>query len=190
MKDLSNSLAYNVLEDLQKGGAISKVEMDLFKSKYKKLHEFVLQTYENETSFRTRAKDLNNKLTAEKIRLEKTTKESQDDQQSIQQLTDQIQEIQSEFEIAQDRDMVLQVQISELEHEKSEKERQLTEREEEMLRQQESRDQQRLEEYNERCTAIDAETATNKQHQNELDAEYRKICTDPQRIQKQAEKFE
>jgi chromosome segregation ATPase len=203
-----------VLEDLQKSGAISKVEMDLFKSKYKKLHEFVLQTYENERSFRMRARDLNNKLTSAKIQLEKTTKESQDDQQSIQQLTDQIQEIQSEFEVAQDRDMVLQVQISELEHEKSEKERQLTEREEEiraasepklrecrdeirqiqeeleMLRQQESRDQQRLEEYNERCTTIDAETATNKQHQNELDAEYKKISTDPQRIQKQAEKFE
>ncbi|CAK0904875.1 unnamed protein product [Prorocentrum cordatum] len=186
-QDLSNSLAYNVLEDLQKGGSISKVEMDLFKSKYKKLHEFVLQTYDNERKFRTRARDLNNKLTAEKIRLEKTTKESQDDQQSIQQLTDQIQEIQSEFEIAQDRDMVLQVQISELEHEKSEKERQLLEREEEiraaaepklrecrdeikqiqeeleMLRQQESRDQQRLEEYNERCTLIEAETATNKE---------------------------
>jgi chromosome segregation ATPase len=188
--------------------------MDLFKSKYSKLHEFVLQTYENERNFRKRAKELAHRLTSEKIRLEKTTKESQEDQLSIQHLADQIQEIQSEYEVAQDRDMVLQVQISELEHEKSEKERQLEEREAErhaeveprmqkcrdeikqiqdeldMLKQQENRDQERLEDFSEKATAIEAETNENKEHHKALDAEFKKLSSEPGRIQKQSEKFD
>merc|ERR1711948_189437 len=119
----------NVLEELQKDGSISKPEMDLFKSKYAKLHEFVLQTYENEKQFLARAKHLNHRLMSEKIRLEKTTLESQEDQKCIQQLSDQILEVNNEYEVVQDRDMMLQIQLSELEHEKREKQAQLEERE-------------------------------------------------------------
>ena len=39
--------------------------MQLYKSKYAKLHEFVLQTYENEKNFLRRAKELNHRLMSE-----------------------------------------------------------------------------------------------------------------------------
>merc|ERR1711972_814173 len=110
-------------------GSLSKAEMDLYKSKYAKLHEFVLQTYDNEKNFLARAKQLNHRLMSEKIRLEKTTLESQEDQACIQQLSDQILEVNNEYEVVQDRDMMLQIQLSELEHERREKQAQLEERE-------------------------------------------------------------
>merc|ERR1712060_307205 len=91
--------------------------------------EFVLQTYENEKQFLARAKQLNHRLMSEKIRLEKTTLESQEDQKCIQQLSDQTLEVNNEYEVVQDRDMMLQIQLSELEHEKKEKQAQLEERE-------------------------------------------------------------
>mmetsp|Transcript_7070 Transcript_7070/g.9863 ORF Transcript_7070/g.9863 Transcript_7070/m.9863 type:complete len:90 (+) Transcript_7070:61-330(+) len=55
IKDLKQSLAYNILDSLQQDGSTTKAEADLLKSKYAKLHEFVLTTYENEKNFLARA---------------------------------------------------------------------------------------------------------------------------------------
>lgn len=43
-KDLERSAAYNILDELYRNSSISKAEMDLYKSKYAKLHEMVIQT--------------------------------------------------------------------------------------------------------------------------------------------------
>mmetsp|Transcript_120131 Transcript_120131/g.299687 ORF Transcript_120131/g.299687 Transcript_120131/m.299687 type:complete len:926 (+) Transcript_120131:87-2864(+) len=214
MKDLGKSVAFNVLDELHKEGSVSKAEMELYKSKYAKLHEFVLQTYENEKNFLARAKQLNHRLMTEKIRLEKTTLESQEDQACIQQLSDQILEIQSEYEVVQDRDMMLQIQLSELEHEKREKQAALEEREVErqaeaepklqrardecdvlqkeieMMRQQKEGYQSKLQEYDKRIQDLDSETAANKTVHKGHEIEHNKIKGDPERIRKQAEKFD
>eukprot|EP00434_Breviolum_minutum_P020479 symbB.v1.2.018056.t1/scaffold1426.1/size119482/5 len=81
IKDLERSAAYNILDELYRNSSISKAEIDLYKSKYAKLHEMVIQTFENEQNFVTRAKQLNQRLMQEKIKLEKTTLESQEDLQ-------------------------------------------------------------------------------------------------------------
>lgn len=214
IKELGKSVAYNVLEELHKDGSLSKAEMDLYKSKYAKLHEFVLQTYDNEKNFLARAKQLNHRLMSEKIRLEKTTLESQEDQACIQQLNDQIQEIQNEYEVVQDRDMMLQIQLSELKHEKREKQVQLEEREVErqaeaepklqkarddidllqkeldMMRQQKEGYQSKLQEYDTRCQQVESEIAANKAIHKGHEMEHNKIRGDPDRIRKQAEKFD
>ncbi|OLP82255.1 hypothetical protein AK812_SmicGene37099 [Symbiodinium microadriaticum] len=92
IKDLEKSAAYNILDELYR--------------------------FENEQSFVTRAKQLNQQ---EKIKLEKTTLESQEDQNCIEQLMHTKFEKEQEYQVAQDREMMLQIQLSELDHDLSEK---------------------------------------------------------------------
>lgn len=214
IKDVTNTRAYNALEELHKEGSISKAEMDLFKSKFAKLHEFVLQTYENERNFLDRARQLNHRLVSEKIRLEKIQLQSQEDQNLLQQLDQQLREVQGEHEVVSERDMMLQIQLSELEHEKRDKQEQLKEREverqaqaEPMIR--ESREeidvlqreielkraqkdacQKELEEQIAKCTQLEKEVAANRDVFKAHEIDYNKIKADPERIRKQAEKFD
>jgi len=214
IKDLEKSQAYTVLDELQRNGSISKAEMDLYKSKYGKLHEFVIQTFENEKNFVTRAKQLNQRLMQEKIKLEKTTLESQEDQNAIEQLMHQKFEIEQEHQVAQDREMMLQIQLSELDHDKEEKKEQLKEceverlaaaepklqlvrdeiemlnKESEMMRQQKDTYQEKLEEYNNRIKEVEQDTENNRNIFKVYELEHNKIKGDPDRIRKQAEKFE
>lgn len=214
LKDLNSSKAYKVLDDLAKDGSLNKAEADLYKSKYAKLHEFVLQTYENEKNFVKRARDLRHKLMTEKIRLEKTQLEAQEDEKQIEKLTAQIQEIQNEYEVVQERDMMLQINISELEHERREKQVLLRDREAEReaeeepklneLREQIETTSKEIEhmraqkdlyvkahkEYDARLQHLEADAAVNKELQTGHEREHSKVKADPDRIRKQAEKFE
>mmetsp|Transcript_75619 Transcript_75619/g.130938 ORF Transcript_75619/g.130938 Transcript_75619/m.130938 type:complete len:926 (-) Transcript_75619:156-2933(-) len=214
IKDVNNTDAFNVLEELHRDGSVSKADMDLFKSKFAKLHEFVLQTYENEKQFLARAKHLNHRLQSEKIRLEKIQLQSHDDQSTIQQLNDLFQEIQNEQEVVGERDMMLQIQLTELEHEKRDKQEQLKEREVERqaqaepmikdekdlienlnneienMRAQKEKYQIQLEEYNSKCNQLEKETSNNKDIYKAHELDYNKIKGDPERIRKQAEKFD
>mmetsp|Transcript_2201 Transcript_2201/g.7380 ORF Transcript_2201/g.7380 Transcript_2201/m.7380 type:complete len:926 (-) Transcript_2201:240-3017(-) len=214
VKELNNSLAYNVLDDLFKDGSIGKAEMELYKTKYGNLHDFVLQTYENKNNYLARVKQLNQRLATEKLRLEKTNLESQEHQKSIQQLNDQIMEVQNKYEVIQDQDQMLQIQLQELEHEKRDKQGQLEERENErqaqaepkiqrakeeiellekeieQMRQQKDSYQEKLEEYNTKCREVEQETEGNRGLHHTHEMEHNKIKADPERIRKQAEKFD
>lgn len=214
IKDLERSAAYNILDELYRNSSISKAEMDLYKSKYAKLHEMVIQTFENEQNFVTRAKQLNQRLMQEKIKLEKTTLESQEDQNTIEQLMHQKFEIEQEYQVAQDREMMLQIQISELDHDRTEKQEQLREKEierekealpklqrareeielinkeSEVLKTRKESYQEKLEEYNSRLKEVEQEMENNRDICKVYDSELNKIKEDPERIQKQAEKFE
>jgi chromosome segregation ATPase len=214
IKDINNSAAHKVLEELQRDGSISIAEMELYKSKYAKLHEFVLTTNDNQKNFLARAKTLNHRLVSERVKLEKTQLESQKDQTDIQQLNDQLLEIQNEMEMVSERDMMLSIQLSELEHEKRDKVEQLKEREierekaaEPMIREareqienlqqdieltrtQKEKYQTQLEEYLAKNTALEKETDHNKEILKAHEGDFHKIRGDPSRIRKQAEKFE
>ncbi|CAJ1390757.1 unnamed protein product [Effrenium voratum] len=214
IKDLERSAAYNILEELYRNGSLSKAEMDLYKSKYAKLHEMVIQTFENEQNFVTRAKQLNQRLMQEKIKLEKTTLESQEDQNCIEQLLHQKFEIEQEYQVAQDREMMLQIQLSELDHDRAEKQEQLREREIErqaeaepklrkardeiellnkesdVLKARKETYQEKLEEYNARIKEVEQEMENNRDICKVYESEHTKIKEDPDRIRKQAEKFE
>mmetsp|Transcript_25494 Transcript_25494/g.58817 ORF Transcript_25494/g.58817 Transcript_25494/m.58817 type:complete len:926 (+) Transcript_25494:75-2852(+) len=214
IKDLKQSLAYNILDSLQQDGSTTKAEADLLKSKYAKLHEFVLTTYENEKNFLARAKQLNHRLMSEKIKLEKTQLDQQEDQNVMSQLSDQLHEKKNELDLASERDMMLQIQLSELEHEKREKQQQLKEREEERqaeaepqlqaardevenlqkqienLKQQKLNYQTKIEEFTTRLQQVEADTESNHEVFKGFEVEFKKIKDDPERIRKQAEKFE
>eukprot|EP00929_Paragymnodinium_shiwhaense_P007171 TRINITY_DN11110_c0_g1_i3.p1 TRINITY_DN11110_c0_g1~~TRINITY_DN11110_c0_g1_i3.p1 ORF type:complete len:926 (-),score=413.14 TRINITY_DN11110_c0_g1_i3:204-2981(-) len=213
-KDLNNSIAYHILDEVHRAGSVSKAELDLYKSKYAKLHGFVAQTYENQQQFLARAKQLNQKLQSEKIKLEKAHLESQEDQNCIEQLQAQLTEITTEYEVVQDREMALQLQLAELEHEKQEKETLFEEREKErqaelepkiqrarddneglskeidFMRQQKENYQTKLEDYQERIKQVTEETEQDQEILKGHEQELNKIKGDPERIRKQAEKFD
>lgn len=214
IKDLNNSLAYNVLEELNKDGLICTSDMDLFKHKYEKLHIFVLQTYEHEKNYLAQARQFTHQLMGEKIRLEKTQLEQQEDQDVIQQLSEQLADIRNQQELVSERHMMLQIQLSELDHEKREKVSQLKEREEErqaeaepqiqkardeidslqkeieLMRSQKELYQAKNDEYIPRCHTLDGDIESSKELLKGFEEELQKVMDDPVRIRKQAEKFE
>merc|ERR1719230_1871974 len=129
VRDVSNSLAVSLLDELLREGQLSRAQTDLYRSKYAKLHELVVATYENERNFLRRAKELNHQLVSEKIRLERTTIEQSEDQATIAALNGQLQRTLVEYEAGAEREAMLQMQLSELEHERREREEALQERE-------------------------------------------------------------
>lgn len=213
-RDLNNSLAFNILDDLHKDGSISKTEMEFYKTKYGNMHDFVLQTYENKKNYLARVKQLNQRLATEKLRLEKASVESQEHQKTIQQLSDQILEVQTKHEVLSDQDTMMQIQISDLEQEIRGKHAQLEDKETErqaeaepkiqrakdeidlllkeidQMKQQKDSYQEKLEEYGAKCKGVEEETEANRALNHNHEHEYNKIKGDPEKIRKQAEKFE
>ncbi|CAE7945137.1 Ccdc146, partial [Symbiodinium sp. KB8] len=191
IKDLEKSAAYNILDELYR--------------------------FENEQSFVTRAKQLNQQ---EKIKLEKTTLESQEDQNCIEQLMHTKFEKEQEYQVAQDREMMLQSlglprkspeeiengqgrgeeQLKEREMErlaeaepklrKAREEIEVVNKETEVLKGQKERHQEKLEEYNARIKEVETEAENNRDIYKVYESEHNKIKDDPERIRKQAEKFE
>merc|ERR1719321_2234147 len=129
VRDVSNSLAVSLLDELLREGQLSRAQTDLYRSKYAKLHELVLQTYENERNFLRRAKELNHQLVSEKINLERTTIAQSEDQATIAALQAQLNRTVAEYDAGSEREAMLQMQLSELEHERREREEALQERE-------------------------------------------------------------
>jgi uncharacterized small protein (DUF1192 family) len=71
--DLTNSLAYTYLDELYAAGKISSTQLELYKSKYNKLHEIVLSTYNNEKLLLECARSLKTELEGYRLRLEQKT---------------------------------------------------------------------------------------------------------------------
>ncbi|CAL1144277.1 unnamed protein product [Cladocopium goreaui] len=133
-----------------------------------------------------------------------------EDQNTIEQLMHQKFEIEQEYQVAQDREMMLQIQISELDHDRTEKQEQLREKEierekealpklqrareeielinkeSEVLKTRKESYQEKLEEYNSRLKEVEQEMENNRDICKVYDSELNKIKEDPERIQKQA----
>ena len=56
VSDISNSPAYQSLDELVGSGKLTQAQSQLYRSKYAKLHEVVLKTYENEKNLLKKAK--------------------------------------------------------------------------------------------------------------------------------------
>eukprot|EP00397_Hematodinium_sp_SG-2012_P009093 GEMP01009168.1.p1 GENE.GEMP01009168.1~~GEMP01009168.1.p1 ORF type:complete len:930 (+),score=259.91 GEMP01009168.1:182-2971(+) len=213
LKDITNSLAYNVLENMYKDGTLSKNAVDLYKSKYGKIHQTVIGAYANEKKFLKRAKDLNHRLMSEKIRLEKTQLNMQEDSTEIANLKAQVAKTEADHEQGVDREAMLGMQISELEHEKKECDHRLEEREaaqnqamepqlqrarEEvaltlkeitLLGRQKDQISELCDEYGDKQRQLQETVDTNQLIMDQHEREYKKIGADPDRVRKQAEKF-
>jgi multidrug efflux pump subunit AcrA (membrane-fusion protein) len=84
--EVSASPAYASLDELAEAGRLTQAQVQLFKSKFAKLHEVVLKTYENEKSLLKKAKQLNADLGNERTKLEEATKQAEVDSERVSQL--------------------------------------------------------------------------------------------------------
>merc|ERR1719310_1662734 len=81
--DISNSPAFTFLDELLSAGKLTSAQVKLYQSKYSKLHEVVLKTYENEKNLLKKAKELNKDLSTERAKLEKAAAAAQEDSETM-----------------------------------------------------------------------------------------------------------
>ena len=112
--DISSSPAYTFLDGLVASGGLSQAQVALYKSKYAKLHEVVLKTYENEKNLLKKAKQLNSDLSTERSKLEKTAMRAQEDSEAIAALRAEVSKGESELAMRDERDLLLQHEAHDL----------------------------------------------------------------------------
>ena len=112
--DISSSPAYTFLDGLVASGGLSQAQVALYKSKYAKLHEVVLKTYENEKNLLKKAKQLNQDLSGERGKLEKTAMRAQEDSEAIAALRAEVSKGESELAMRDERDLLLQHEAHDL----------------------------------------------------------------------------
>mmetsp|Transcript_28894 Transcript_28894/g.84706 ORF Transcript_28894/g.84706 Transcript_28894/m.84706 type:complete len:930 (-) Transcript_28894:174-2963(-) len=121
--DITNSPAYAHLDSLVATGQASDVMVSMHKAKYAKLHDVVLRTYDHEKNLLKRAKQLNQDLLAEKMKLDKATVRAQEDSDAIASLRDELAKGQSELALREEKEMQLQLEADQLTRQKQEMER-------------------------------------------------------------------
>jgi len=112
--DISNSPAFTFLEELVSTGKITSAQQKLYQSKYGKLHEVVLRTYENEKNLLKKAKELNKDLSAERAKLEKAAAAAQEDSEAIAALRAEVGKGESELSMREERELLLQQELHDL----------------------------------------------------------------------------
>ena len=114
VSDISNSPAYQSLDELVGSGKLTQAHAQLYRSKYAKLHEVVLKTYENEKNLLKKAKQLNQDLGGERSKLEKTAARAQEDSDAIAQLRAEMSKGESELALREERELLLQQEVHDL----------------------------------------------------------------------------
>ena len=123
--DISNSPAYIALDALLAEGKLTQAVVDMYKSKYAQLHDYVIQTYDREKSMLQRAKVLNQELLGERIQLEKQAIHRHEELQSISNLEKEKEHALKELHDCEERDVILQYELSHLQMEEVENTRKL-----------------------------------------------------------------
>lgn len=94
--------------------------MDMYKNKYAKLHEVVLETYENEKSLLAKAKELHGQLTAERVKLEEKAQQSTSNSNLIQQLKTDLDKEAIDVANMDERKILLKFELEELDRNREE----------------------------------------------------------------------
>lgn len=121
--DVSSSPAFTYLDSLLQKGDLTKGEVDALKDQYSVLHSSVLEMYESEKQCLKQAKQLNQDLLAEKIKLEKLNIRKHEESQSSAALEKERGQTDSELSSMEEESSRLHLELAELEREQSELER-------------------------------------------------------------------
>ena len=111
---ISNSPAFQFLEELLSAGKLTGAQAQLYRSKYSKLHDVVLKTYENEKNLLKKAKQLNQDLSAERAKLEKAAAAAQEDSETIASLRTEVTKGDGELSMREERELMLQQELIDL----------------------------------------------------------------------------
>ena len=121
IKDLQSNVALNMLADLLRQGKITQEQCELYKSKFQRLHDTIVQTFQNHKFLWQKAKKLKHDLGNEKQQLEQAIMKQAEAQERAQQLNANLKKAEAEYEIYEHKIDVLSFEYDDLEHEKSNK---------------------------------------------------------------------
>ena len=113
-EDITASPAFTFLEELLASGKLTSAQVQLYRSKYSKLHDVVLKTYENEKNLLKKAKVLNQDLSGERAKLDKATAQAQEDSEAIAALKAEVAKGESELSMREERELLLQQELHDL----------------------------------------------------------------------------
>ena len=208
---LNNSVAFNALDQYVADGVLSTDLVKSHKEKYAKLHRMVMNAYQKEKELMKQAKNLNNDLLSEKIKLEKQTirkseelalthnlekekdkamKEVADCTEKDAILTHEVTELQREYmELLEQRDVMVQENASQVEPEIRKVTKETIDIGEELNRATIGieGDQQRRDEFNQKMDQLSQQKIELEAEINELRRNLNKHKADPDRIKKQAD---
>ena len=118
--DITNSPAFQALNDLLSDGTLTQAQVDFYKSKYAKLHEVVLQTYENEKNLLKKAKDLNEELRKERQHADELGGRDREIRDELESTRTEFAKAEAEVVLCEERDAMLMLEVAELERQKEE----------------------------------------------------------------------
>lgn len=131
IKDLQSNVALNMLTDLLRQQKISAEQCEQYKRKFQRLHDTIVQTFQNHKVLWAKAKKLKNDLTNEKQSLEQAINKQAEAQEKAQQLNANLKKAEAEYEIYEHKIDVLSFEFDDLEHEKLNKVMKIQEEEKE-----------------------------------------------------------
>ena len=131
-REVTNSPAYTYLDQLQRIGKLGEKDVEMFKLKYQRLHDVVIQTYASESALLGKAKELNSILNECKNVAEQKTSEHQATEQSLKRLRQELHVSSDELTQLEDQRDMKRHEQHELLRRKIEKEQVLEERREQM----------------------------------------------------------
>ena len=118
--DIANSPAFQALNDLLADGTLTAAQVDFYKSKYTKLHEVVLQTYENEKNLLKKAKDLNEELRTERAHADELGGRDREIRDELESTRTEFAKAEAEVVLCEERDAMLMLEVAELERQREE----------------------------------------------------------------------
>ena len=186
LTDVENSPAFTFLNGMAKEGKLTATQVSVFKSKYSKLHEVVLKTYDNEKELLKQAKALNNKLMTTKHQLEKSNSLSWENNTTVSNLRRDLLKAESEINIAQERDALLHVEANEMNREKGDYKAKLEQIEQ--LNQQ--LNQPKIDKLRKECQDLEEEVKQKKQWTERLMKERQDMFDKIDLVVKDTEKLE
>lgn len=127
-KDIRQTPAFTALESILSHGQLSQTQVNMYKSKYQKLHQTVVQAYANEKNLLNRAKELNMQLQDERSKLEKKVLVANDTQAEIDIFQKEEREASNRLALNQDRLNAVDFETEELVKQEKENELMLQER--------------------------------------------------------------
>lgn len=113
--DVTQSMAYSLLNDLKRGDKITNEEYEQYKQHYNTMHSRVIETKEKEAGFIKLFRRKQNDVLGEKIKLERSMEKLTSETRVLEHLEKQRERVNLELDEAEKRDAINKYELSELE---------------------------------------------------------------------------
>eukprot|EP00347_Sterkiella_histriomuscorum_P000313 403376359 len=118
IKNVQNTEAFNILQDLQKQGQLSSDTAEAYRQRFYQLHEVLVTNMENEQQLMKRARALQKELQNEVLKLEKAQQQQKQNEETLKELNNTINDVRRTIETIEERRQVLRQEIHVLENQK------------------------------------------------------------------------